>query len=208
MKNKDICAVILAAGTSTRMGTAKQLLPFKQMYLLEYVIKHVLAQSFEQVFVVIGHNADEIMEHISLPSSRCRWIINDKYQLGQSTSFTIAMKTIEPTFSQAMLFLGDQPFIKPKTIQSVFEEGNGKEKRLTCPFVIRPFYENKPGHPLYWGNIKKLDISTLSGDKGGRGLLSSVKKHHLPVNDPNILVDIDTPADYQKALMKNNATPL
>ncbi len=194
--------MILAAGSSTRMGTAKQLLQLDGKCMLEHVIRNVVAQSFEKVMIVIGHKADDIMERISIPSSHCSWIINHKYHLGQSTSFLTAMENIDSTFRSAMFFLGDQPFLKAETIKTVFEEGYKKEKRMTSPFVIRPFYENQPGHPVFWGNVKALDLSTLSGDKGGKGLLSSVKKHCLHIDDPNILFDIDTLADYQKALMK------
>jgi molybdenum cofactor cytidylyltransferase len=202
LNNKDICAVILAAGSSTRMGTAKQLLQLDGKYMLEHVIRNVVAQTFTKVMVVIGHKADEIRKRISIPSSHCSWIINNKYHLGQSTSFKAALEHMDSSFRSAMFFLGDQPFIKAETIKTVLEEGRHKDKSMTNPFVIRPFYEHQPGHPVYWGNVKALDSSMLSGDEGGKRLLDLVEKYYLNVNDPNILFDIDTPADFKKALKK------
>ncbi|WP_332630805.1 nucleotidyltransferase family protein [Halalkalibacter flavus] len=200
MVDHKVCAVILAAGTSSRMGAAKQLLRIKDKKLLEYVLELVLEHSFEKVIVVLGHKAKEIKEGIDCASTRVCWVYNPDYRLGQSTSFVTAIDHIDSPFQSVMFFLGDQPFIESETVSTVLEEGRSRVREGSAPFVIRPIYDEKPGHPIYWGNFKKIDFSTLTGDTGGRGLLQFVEKVNFVVKDRGILFDIDTLEDYQRAL--------
>ncbi|WP_152608146.1 nucleotidyltransferase family protein [Halalkalibacter okhensis] len=197
-----VCAVILAAGTSSRMGTTKQLLKIDGKILLERVLEQVLLHPFEKVVVVLGHQSKEIKESMKITSKKVSWIYNSNYRLGQSTSFLTGLEHIDSACPSVVFFLSDQPFIKNATVTNVINEGRRRVKVNSAPFVVRPYYDQKPGHPIFWGNIKDVDFSRLTGDLGGRGILSSVKKVKLIVNDAGILFDIDTPEDYHRALQE------
>lgn len=199
MKREPVCAVILAAGKSSRMGVNKQLLKLDGMYLLERVIKKVLAHSFDQVIVVIGFEASRIQQLIQLDSSCIQWVMNADYEKGQSTSFLTAIRHLQKNIQSAMFFLGDQPFITNETIESTFEKGRERATSDSGPFVIRPFFEGKPGHPVFWGNVRLVDFETLSGDKGGRRLMGSFAMEKFSVDDPYVVFDIDTPDDFEEA---------
>ncbi|MFA9560256.1 nucleotidyltransferase family protein [Evansella sp. AB-rgal1] len=201
MSSLPISAIILAAGRSSRMGSPKQLLQFNGKNMLEMVIESVAVHAFAQVVVVVGHQHQQIMNSVKLQNVKIDWVLNEKYMEGQSTSFAKGIQQMKNTISSAMFFLGDQPFIQKETIDNIIMEGEEKQKQVSSPFVIRPFYIEEPGHPVLFHNIRNLDLTQLSGDEGGKGLMQQIKnKVKLQIDDPFTTMDIDTPKDYEKAL--------
>jgi len=81
-----VFAVILAAGTSSRMGRTKQLLDWGGVPLLQAVIRKVLVHPFSEVIAVIGYRAAEIQRAIRIDDGRFRWVVNGRYSSGQSSS--------------------------------------------------------------------------------------------------------------------------
>ncbi|WP_209123759.1 NTP transferase domain-containing protein [Alkalihalobacillus sp. BA299] len=196
-----ICAVILAAGCSTRMGSPKQLVSIDDKYMLEHVIERVAWHPFEKIRVVIGHHAKTIQQSIQLTDPRIEWTVNQEYKKGQSTSFQLAFVNLPSSISSVMIFLGDQPFIKNNTISYIMKVGSNHRQRKSSPVVIRPTYKNQVGHPVFFKHYEKLDLSSVIGDSGGQKLMKSIKeKIYLPVSDAFITFDVDTPADYGRAL--------
>lgn len=201
MSSFPISAIILAAGSSSRMGRTKQLLKFDEKTMLEMVIENVAAHRFQQIVVVVGYQHKKIMNVISTEDEKIEWVINEKYMEGQSTSFEMGITHMKDSLSSAMFFLGDQPFIQKETIDTIIMAGEEKQKYVSSPFVIRPFYNDEPGHPVLFHKIRSLDITQLSGDEGGKGLMQQIKnKVKLQVDDPFTIMDIDTPKDYERAL--------
>ncbi|RKL68271.1 hypothetical protein CR203_07255 [Salipaludibacillus neizhouensis] len=200
-KKSSVCAVILAAGTGSRMenATPKQLLPLKGQYILERVIHQVQKHPFEQIILVVGHEADALKRKTKIDSARVQWLTNEDYLRGQSTSFLTGLRNVRPSISSAMVFLGDQPFILDTTIAAIFKHGASKSEREAAGFVIQPCFKEVPGHPVYWGNIQTLSLSDISGDRGGLQQMKTVRKEAMEVKDPFISFDIDTPEDFTSA---------
>lgn len=197
---RQICAVILAAGMSSRMGEAKQLVSLHGRYLLEHVIRLALQEGFAQVLTVIGHEADRIQRSIQIEDTRLRWVINPMYRLGQSTSFTLGIRKALEAHSSAMVFLGDQPFVKSQTVHEVWSHGNQRMQDVQQPFVLQPAYREKPGHPVFFGNVNSALFENLAGDQGAKSIIATMHRRILlPVDDPGIHFDIDTQADLEKA---------
>ncbi|GAE26098.1 CTP:molybdopterin cytidylyltransferase [Halalkalibacter wakoensis JCM 9140] len=202
MVEKNGCAVILAAGTSSRMGEAKQLLQIGERPLLQHVIDNVSHHPFQSILVVLGHEAHAIEKELHYDSDRVTILYNSNYQEGQSTSFLTAVHSISSKVKHAVFFLGDQPFICAETVNAMIDLGYRKAGESADPFVIRPMFDQKPGHPVFWGNVKEMDFSSLTGDSGGKNIMESVRREFVHVNDENILFDIDTREDYERALEK------
>ncbi|WP_416148665.1 nucleotidyltransferase family protein [Salipaludibacillus sp. HK11] len=192
-------ALILAAGTSSRMGEAKQLIQLEGQYILERVINQVMRHPFKRVIIILGYCAEEIKGAISIHSDRVEWIYNPNFLKGQSTSLLAGLSAVPESISAATVFLGDQPFIDEATISSIISIGKNQLKQVNDSFVIRPFYKGTPGHPVYWGNIHCLPMSDLSGDRGGVQLMKYAKQHSYQVDDPFVFVDVDTPSDLADA---------
>ncbi|MBU9713914.1 nucleotidyltransferase family protein [Evansella tamaricis] len=198
---KKIGAVILAAGSSTRMGEEKQLLPLNGMCMLEQVITNVLAHPFSTVVVVLGHHWEKIRRHISIQDHRIEWVVNDYYQEGQSSSFKEGFQVARQQHcSGIMFFLGDQPFIHRQTISQILQKGSSDLGQGENPFVLRPFYQHHPGHPVFMGNVTKISLPPMEGDQGGKALFHTMRKVNLPCTDPYVIFDIDTKEDYEKGM--------
>ncbi|GAB7389237.1 hypothetical protein BSNK01_30750 [Bacillaceae bacterium] len=194
----DVSAVILAAGTSSRMGQPKQLLPLGGQYLLERVIRQCLRFAFQRVIAVIGHQAPSIQEAIPIADPRFAWVVNRDYQGGQSASLKLGMN--KAAASGVMVFLGDMPLIRHSTVEQVLRRGRRHLQESEEPFVLQPSYKGVPGHPVFFGRLPSDACSRLKGDQGAKPVVRSLSNRiHLEVDDPGILFDVDTPEAYQEA---------
>lgn len=193
----DVAAVILAAGTSSRMGKPKQLLDLGGIPLIERVIRSILRFHFSEVIAVIGHEAGQIERMIQITDDRFRWVVNPDYLCGQSTSLRKGINSCHS--SSVMIFLGDQPVISEKTIRTVLQFGCAKQSASGEPFVVRPHFQSTPGHPVFLGNVQKIDFTGLEGDHGAKAIIGGMKNQYpLPVRDSGIVLDVDTPEAYEK----------
>lgn len=186
---------------SRRMGTAKQLLQLGKRSLLEVTITNVLHSGFSRAIGVIGHEAEQIQAEIQISDQRFQWAINKEYKKGQSTSlFTGLQEALNEGYSSVMIFLGDMPFIKRETMESVLRSGMEIGSQTEKPFMLQPEYNQIPGHPVYLGNVHEGLLQFLAGDEGAKGLKESLHIYkRLRVTDPGCVFDIDTPEVYEKA---------
>lgn len=195
----NVVAVVLAAGTSSRMEKPKQLLNFRGRYLLEHVIRRILPLDFSEIIAVIGHRAKQIQKLVHIEDNRFRWIVNLDYLFGQSSSLREAVKSIVGRYMCMMVFLGDQPLISEKTTRLIYQQGVGHFRTKREPFIVRPIFESQPGHPVFFGNFQMDDFTGLKGDQGAKKIISNLRYRHLiQVEDPGVIFDIDTREDYEQ----------
>lgn len=203
MSGENTCAIILAAGTSSRMGVLKQLLPLDNRPILAHVIDKALAGNFSAVYTVTGYESERVRSEINILDERHHWIINDDYLDGQSTSLKKVLQYIHPDYDNAMIFLGDMPFIKSETMALIHSEGAHLYLQHNEPFMIRPQYDKKIGHPVFIGNINVELIEQLEGDSGFRSLKNVFKiKRFIDMDDEGSNYDIDTKEQYEAATKK------
>ncbi len=187
--------IILAAGASSRMGKPKQLLPFGKTTLLGQVIHNARQSDLHEIIVVLGHGADKIQQSLDLSGTRT--ILNPAYQSGQSTSLKAGLDAVSDPCQGIMFLLGDQPLVTADIINhltSLFADSPDK--------IIIPCLDGQRGNPVILPLSLFPHIPSLSGDRGARALFDRFKHLILrvPVLDPAILTDVDTPADYQRLI--------
>ena len=188
-----ISAIILAAGTSSRMGEPKQLLPFKGLSLIRTVTRNVLASSVDEVLVVSGCKAAEVNAQVlDLP---VKMVYNPDYKLGQGTTLAAGAGQINPASEFFLVFMGDQPLIDAAIIDSLIEEYRQRD----C-LALRPVYNGQPGHPVILDGSLLEAVKSLSEDEGARQILAGLGNRviELPVPYPEVVLDVDTPEAYQK----------
>lgn len=191
LKNR---AIILAAGSSTRMGSQKMLLPFGRSTILETVIQNILRSSVDSILVVLGANQEDILEVIrDLPVQVC---INKDHLSGMLSSVICGFNALPENTGTALVFLGDQPGISPKVTDRVIEAYN-----QSLHGIVIPITNHRRGHPLLVDIKYKREIGRLDLEKGLRSLMHQFPEDVLEVEveDAGILTDIDTPEDYLKA---------
>ncbi|PTX61321.1 molybdenum cofactor cytidylyltransferase [Melghirimyces profundicolus] len=167
--------------------------------MLQHIISRCLLFPFSEVIAVIGYEAKRIQHSIQIHDSRFRWVYNPDYGMGQSSSLWAGLKECHQGRS-VMVFLGDQPLISPGTIQFIFQSGLEQQNKSDEPCMFRPSYQNLPGHPVFLGNIKQMSFRNLKGDQGAKDIIRHLKNRNLvPVEDPGVTFDIDTPEAYKRA---------
>lgn len=197
-----LSGVILAAGASSRMGRAKQLLPLSDRPLLQWVLDEAAASCLDEVILVLGHRAHEIREAVRLPAGRSiRVVVNPQYAQGQSTSLRLGLRSASRRAGAAVILLGDQPQITARLIDRLAAAfGTGRSP------VVRPVYTGSdgrrvPGHPVFLARRIWSEVDRLRGDRGARSLLPAHPDWvtEVPVEgDPP--GDVDTWRDYQRAV--------
>jgi len=187
-----ISAILLAAGESKRMGKPKQLMPFGQNTVVEQVIDNLLSSVVNEVIVVVGYRAEEVIK--SIVGKPVKIAINPNYQQGMSTSIIAGLNLVDSRAQAVMLALGDQPLISSQTINRLIAEFYNHDKGIATPA-----YQGGRGHPIIFAIKYKEKLLELKGDIGGRQI---VKDHlndilEVAVNAGGIITDIDTISDYQ-----------
>lgn len=195
---KDSCkysAIILSAGLSSRMNGFKPLLKFGGVTAVEMIIRTFISAGIEDVLVIVGHRAEEIVNVLKKESVRC--ILNEKYKEGMSSSVLKALSEIDKDSKGFFLIPVDIPLIKIKTLELLKEEFLKGEKG-----IIYPQFKGKKGHPPLISTKYKNNIIKNIGSGGLREVLSLYEKDSstIEVIDNGILLDMDTLEDYNNLL--------
>lgn len=191
-------AILLAAGLSSRMGRFKPLLPLAGKPLLRWVVDaylRVLAPS--NIVVVVGHQQELVCE--SLASTCVRTIFNPDYPQGMLSSVQTGIRAIAGEASAAFVSLGDQPMIQPATIQRLAETFT-KDR----PLLAQPCHQSRAGHPILISSEGFDEILSLSAGQTLKTFVSANVARTLlvEVDDPGILLDVDTLEDYQRLVQQ------
>lgn len=192
-----VSGVILAAGSSTRLGRPKQLLDLAGEPLLRHVVRNALGSKLDEVIVVLGPKAAEIDEAIGYLGQRT--VVNPTHEDGQSTSLRLGLESIQPDSEGAMFLLGDQPGVTPDIISRLidcFHQSNAP--------VTQPRYANGPGNPVLFSSAVFPELSGVSGDEGARSVVARHRAEiaFVDVPETSIPLDVDIESDYA-ALIEN-----
>ncbi len=189
----NIAAIILAAGGSTRMGQPKLLLPWKGEALIRWPVKIALNAGLSPVIVVTGASADAVKA--SLDEMPIEIIHNPDWEKGQSTSLRCGIAALPDNIEAAILFLGDQPQLPQDLIQKMIIEFHAHSP--STPILISS-YQGKRGNPVLFDHSLFKELQHLEGDAGGRLIFEKHPVQYIPVENADVLTDIDSPEDYQK----------
>lgn len=194
----EIWAIILAAGASTRMKSQKLLLPFNGITIIETVVENVARSVGSNIMVVLGSHSEEIKSAIE--NHKFHFCVNQNYMDGMLSSVICGFRDLPKEAKAALVFLGDQPQIPPKAAKLVINAWKKSKKG-----IVMPTFNGKRGHPVLIETRYKTEIENLDPEKGLRTLSEKYKNDVFEVECeiPEILRDIDTPAQYQSEINKN-----
>jgi molybdenum cofactor cytidylyltransferase len=204
--HRSIAAIILAAGSSSRMGAGrhKLLLPLAGRPVLAHVLDAVLASSARPVILVLGHQADAVRAQIAsyLTHPAIAIVENPDYLQGMSTSMRAGLEALmaqttgtETPGAGAIILLGDQPLVTPQIIDALISRQQETGKR-----IIAPLYEGKRGNPTLFAASLFPELMAVTGDEGGRGVLAKHREEvaTVEVGDAMANYDVDTWEAYQQ----------
>lgn len=188
--------LILAAGTSTRMGQKnKLLLQFKGRPLIQCAVdcyKHISSN----ISVVIGFEGDKIKDALS--NSAVEYIYNPDYEMGLQTSFQAGLRALSGEEGALLVALGDQIFITPNDIEyllSVYEKTKGKK-------IIIPQYDDQRGHPIIFPPHVIRFMKNTQPISSGREYIEKYPEccQYVKMATNHCIIDIDTPQDAAEHL--------
>jgi len=190
-----ICAIVLAAGSSRRMGVQKVLLPFGGKSVIGHIVDQLLTSSVDKVHVVVGHQADRIRRELS--GSEVTIVTNTQYEEGMLSSVRTGIRSVPRQCQAVMVALGDQPSIRSKLVDRMLKAFTTSDKTI---FV--PVYEGRRGHPVLFSTIHCDDVLQHYEDVGLCGLLREHPDEvlELPASTPSVLSDMDFPEDYLREI--------
>ena len=185
--------VILAAGTSSRLGSPKQLLEYNGKTLLQHAIDTALVTGCPKVMVVLGARAD--MLKLKLANQPIEILENKNWQEGMTSSIRYALQniTIAGFQPESIIFMVcDQPYVTSSLLMSLVE----KSVETGLP-IIASGYDDKAGTPAMFHKSMFPQLMDLKGDKGASALLAAQPEKVAIVPFPKGVTDIDTMADYE-----------
>jgi molybdenum cofactor cytidylyltransferase len=186
-----ITAIVLAAGTSSRMGRPKQLLQLGNRTVIEHVVDRVSASMVDRVVVVLGHAADEIRN--VLADRDVEIVDNESYREGQGTSLVAGVRAASGSDAIVMV-LADQPTITTAAIDRVI----GTWRNSGAPIAMAT-YGSRRSHPVIFDRRIFPDLLEINGDEGARSVIRRYADQVREVDsgEPDLPPDIDTEDAYQ-----------
>jgi molybdenum cofactor cytidylyltransferase len=187
-----IAAIVLAAGTSSRMGRQKLVLPMPGgRPLVRLAVEQVLAASLDDVVVVLGGEADAVRE--ALAGLPVRTVLNPRYAEGQSTSLRVGLDALRPGTTAALIALGDQPLPDPSVIARLVATLSTTGRPIAVPR-----YRDGRGNPVLFAASLFGELRAVTGDRGGRDVVArDAQRVSEVLVDAPMPADIDTPAEYE-----------
>lgn len=196
-----IPVAITAAGASSRMGRPKALLPWRGGTMLEAMASTARRAGLRSVAVVGGADGEQVLEVARRLGVAALW--NADHATGRWSSILVAARwASERAESRGgcpslLLWPVDCPGVDPATLSAI---GRAAEARPRANIV--PIHSGRGGHPVALCADTLAEILASARDANLRDLIDRAPDGclRIPVADPAILDNLNTPADYRRFL--------
>jgi molybdenum cofactor cytidylyltransferase len=193
-----VLVAILAAGESRRMGRPKLCLPWGKTTVLGHILAQWREAGAEKIVVVHGAGETPVtleLDRLGFPSGqRVATRAPERGMMG-SVVTAAARALHDVTLTHLVIALGDQPHLRAETLRELLracETAPGK--------IVRVVFQNKPGHPLALPANVLAELSVTPSETLRDFLrLKEMEVCDLTCRDSGVLLDVDTPDDYDRA---------
>lgn len=183
-----ILGILLAAGSSRRMGSDKLSLPWRDSTVLATTLARWEAVPELDELLLVRRCADQPGR-----GGRVKTLVNPDADEGMGSSLALAAAALPADTEAVVIGLADMPEIASATISSLVKAW----RRLGARGIVAPIFTGRRGHPVVFGAHHFAALRELSGDCGARAILQQNPGDLslVPVDDPGVVLDLDTPAD-------------
>jgi molybdenum cofactor cytidylyltransferase len=182
----NIAGLLLAAGAATRFGSDKLRHPLPHGVEIAVQAARHLRAEINDVFAVVRFDENEFSE--KLKAEGCKIVVCDNAAEGMGASLACAARAAGPRDGY-LIALADMPFVRPSSIAAV------RDALAAGAPLAAPYYRARRGHPVGIAGGFFKELVSLAGDEGARSILARGNIRKIPVGDPGVLRDIDTPGD-------------
>ena len=218
---KGFSALISAAGLSSRMGDWKAVMEIEGVPNILRELRTCFLAGVDRVVIVTGWRGEELENRLEqwLPREeweRVRFVPNPRYaETSMFDSVRIGLEALReealsPTgdgggrsFPEGILFFPvDVPLFSVFTCRRLMEtacqltEEEGREGE----WALLPAFQGRRGHPVLFSAAVVPRILEHDGEGGLKGVLGKFPCREVPVPDPAILLDADTPEEFARLL--------
>jgi molybdenum cofactor cytidylyltransferase len=201
MKSSDIIStIVLAAGSSSRLGTSKQLLRIQGESLLVRTIKASVDSNVNKTIVVLGANAEAHLK--ATAQFNIDVVINGNWETGMGNSLKTGLQfalKLNPSITAAMVVVCDQPMLSSEHLNKLISAYDQTGKKIAASH-----YGGSNGVPALIPQSHFKDLLSLNDNEGAKKIIQNHLSEIVSVDFPPGEFDIDTQEDYQRFL-KNNS---
>jgi len=185
---KDIVGLLLAAGASTRFGSDKLRHALPHGVPIAVQAARVFKLELSRVVAVVKPGSAELVD--ALKKEGCEVVVCENAAEGMGASLACAARAAGEAAGY-LVALGDMPFVRRTSIAAV------RDALLSGAVLVAPYFRARRGHPVGIGAMFFQDLLVLRGDEGAKQLLAANERRlvKIPVGDPGVIRDIDTPGD-------------
>ena len=201
---KTVAAVVLAAGSSRRMGDINKLmLSIEGTPMVVRVVEALERSRADRILVVTGYEPERIRGALS-----CRKVElahNPDYEEGIGTSIRTGISTLGKDCDGALIVLADMPWVGTEVVDRLIDAFSEADE----PSIFIPRFGGQRGNPVLWGAQHFPELLALAGDVGGKALF---QRHasaicYVDVESASVNLDVDTPDALQELAIQGDGKP-
>ncbi len=185
--------ILLAAGSSSRLGRPKQLIEFQGKKLIQKAIEEAQKSKADALVVVLGWNSELIKS--GFDSVKIPFIINENWEQGMASSMqaglSFLMENEQP--DQVILMLVDQPFVDANLLNRLI-----LEKERTGKGIVACAYSETLGVPAIFDQAYFDEMLSLKGSEGAKKVIMKNRAEVFAVDFPLGAMDLDTEGDLER----------
>lgn len=192
MRTDPVAGVVLAAGTSSRMGRNKMLLELGGKSVLRRAVETAAAAGLDPLLVVLGHEPERA--RAELGSVECATVLNAEYARGINTSLRAGIGAVPETAGAAVVMLADMPFVSAAMIRALVEQWRAAD----APLVVSS-YGDVLAPPMLYGRSLFPELRALDGEGCGKRVVKRHRDEAIEIALPaSALADLDLPEDLDR----------
>ena len=187
MRKDNIASIILAAGNSSRLGQAKQLVRRGNQSMIQYIHEQCVSANLGPTYVLTGAYHEEISKE--LPKTSILHYPHWENGMGSTISFAINQIQLN-SLDGVVIILSDQIFLTTSILSDLIQKANAsKSKIVNCQ------YQNGMGPPTYFDKSLFQDLAILEGDDGAKSIVKRHFTNRSFIPFPKGHIDIDIQED-------------
>lgn len=192
-----VSALVLAAGKSDRMGRPKVLLPFGSQTCLSLVLNACKGARVDEIIVILGQDEKDVRKRVDLQG--VDWYRNLHPERGQTSSLKIALSHMDKEADAFFIFPADFPLVRSSALRALMAAFRNREKWKR---IFIPTFGSQRGHPILVDNFLRPTFRALGDDEPAHNIIRAQEAsiELVKVRDPSIVLDLDTPLDYDRCL--------
>ena len=189
-----VAGVVLAAGSSTRMGKNKLLFDLDGEPVVRRAVHRAATAGLDPVIVVLGYEAELVRRELDGLDPPCHIVVNSDYELGINSSLKTGIAALPATAVAVVVMLADMPLVTAEMIATLVTRYRSSD----APLVISD-YEGVNAPPMLYDRVLFEELRVMEGEGCGRQVVRRHRTSAVVVAWPVAgLTDFDVPADYER----------